>query len=37
VVTGGAFYANRLEGWMNLAPINGRGVGHGEWVGPKIA
>jgi hypothetical protein len=34
---GGAFYANRLEGWMNLAPRIGWGVGCGECVGPEIA
>jgi hypothetical protein len=36
VVPGGAFYVDRLEGWINLAPIIGRGVGCGEWVGPEI-
>jgi hypothetical protein len=33
---GGAFCADRLEGWMNLARIIGQGVGCGEWVGPDI-
>ncbi len=36
VVPGGAFYADHLEGWMNLTPIIGRGVGCGEWVGTEI-
>jgi hypothetical protein len=31
----GMFYADRHKGWMN-APIIGRGVGCGEWVGPEI-
>jgi hypothetical protein len=30
VVPGGAWYANRLKGWMNIAPIIGLGKGAGD-------
>jgi hypothetical protein len=37
VVLGGAYYADRLKGWMNLAPRISWDVGCGEGVGPEIA